>query len=111
MTTTTHQFSPHQVNFEAISDILLSQVFQITLQACNFSPMEPIQQLFLLYKNMDKKREFIIDRDVDIFYPNFSIGIVSQSKEKLDELRLYVLETFTTLHTHFGQFGLVKPLS
>ena len=22
-----------------------------------------------------------------------------------------VLETFTTLHTHFGQFGLVKPLS
>ena len=22
-----------------------------------------------------------------------------------------MLETFTTLHTHFGQFGLVKPLS
>ena len=22
-----------------------------------------------------------------------------------------LLETFTTLHTHFGQFGLVKPLS
>ena len=31
--------------------------------------------------------------------------------DKQDDLRIYLLETFTTLHTHFGQFVLVKPLS
>ena len=41
------------------------------------------------------------------------IGKGTLEKERNDLINLVkeLLETFTTIHTHFGQFGLVKPLS
>ena len=35
----------------------------------------------------------------------------SRNDNPYELLQTVILETFTTIHTHFGQFGLVKPLS
>ena len=57
------------------------------MKNCNFFPMEQIQQLVLICKNMDEKEEFIVDRYGYVFNPILYVSAVSWSKEKMNELR------------------------
>ena len=47
----------------------------------------------------------LVEYVMPVFHPNISSYYGSVG------LRMILLETFTTIHTHFGQFGLVKTLS
>ena len=61
---------------------------------------------------VDKYNVFIchyIDNETQVY--TYKSYLKLNSFQKQNPVMEHVLETFTTIHTHFGQFGLVKPLS